>query len=308
MEDLVSVIMLTFNRENYVGRMIDCILAQSYQNFEFIIVDNGSTDRSGAIAEEYAAKDPRIRVLHRSRGNIGSGRNAGLDIARGKYVGFVDDDDTCTPDYLAFLLSLARENGTGAAICGATWAEYDEKRIMNSEEAIETLLWRRRYNVAFPTKLFRRDLFAKNRFLETGKYDDIYLMPKILADAGTIAYHGLSKYHFERHDHNNSAWTQNHRLLDRETLEEYLTVYRDRTVWLTERFPNSAAKWRYFNWSFMISMVEKISRLRLIDCYEIRNVIAEELKMHREEFLNGGYALDFEKKWMEQYLTLNSGQ
>ena len=64
---MISVIMLTYNREHMVGRMIECVLAQTHRDFEFIIVDNGSTDRSGAIADEYAAKDSRIRVIHRER-------------------------------------------------------------------------------------------------------------------------------------------------------------------------------------------------------------------------------------------------
>lgn len=75
---MISVIMLTYNRESFVSRAIESILAQTYRDFEFIVVDNGSTDRSGQIADEYAKKDNRIRVIHRERGNIGSGRNTGL--------------------------------------------------------------------------------------------------------------------------------------------------------------------------------------------------------------------------------------
>ena len=108
---MISVIMLTYNREELVGRAIDCILAQTYRDFEFIIVDNGSSDRSGAIADEYAAKDSRIRVIHRERGNIGSGRNAGLDAAKGEYIAFIDDDDWTEPDFLEFLYNLLVEYG-----------------------------------------------------------------------------------------------------------------------------------------------------------------------------------------------------
>ena len=78
----ISIIMLTYNREKFVSRAIDSMLAQTFGEFEYIIVDNGSSDRSGAIADEYEARDSRIKVIHRERGNIGSGRNAGLDAAR----------------------------------------------------------------------------------------------------------------------------------------------------------------------------------------------------------------------------------
>ena len=76
--------MLTYNREKLVSRAIESILAQTYKDFEFIIIDNGSTDSSGRIADEYAEKDSRIKVIHRKRGNIGAGRNTALDAAKGE--------------------------------------------------------------------------------------------------------------------------------------------------------------------------------------------------------------------------------
>lgn len=299
---MISVIMLTYNREQLVGRAIESILAQTFRDFEFIIVDNGSTDRSGQIVDEYAARDSRIQVTHRERGSIGAGRNTGLDAAKGEYIAFIDDDDVPDPDFLEFLCDLAVENRADVAICGATWANINEKRVMNAEQAVELLLRRKHYNVAFPTKLFRREMFDKHRFLEDSKYDDIDLMPKMIADANIVAYYGLSKYHFDRHGGNHSAWTQNHKLLDADTLREYLKVYRERTVWLTEKFPNRAALWDYFNWSFMISMVEKIVRLEIPGCGEQLDDMKRELRACREDFLSSPEIQEFEKKWMERYV------
>jgi len=298
---LISVIMLTYNRENLVSRAIECILAQTFHDFEYIIVDNGSSDRSGAIADEYAQKDNRVRVIHRMRGNIGSGRNVGLDAVRGKYIAFIDDDDSCEPDYLEFLYALATESDADVSICGAADKVFDEKSVMTAEEALIELLWRKKYNVAFPAKLYRASLFDGIRFSETSKYDDIELMPRVLGSANRVAYHGLPKYTFERHDNNNSAWTTNHNLLDAATLDEYLVVYSQRTEWLTANFPNSAAAWRYFEWSFMISMVEKITRLKLPGCERQLEAMARELRANRDEFLDCGLTLDFEKEWMDVY-------
>jgi glycosyltransferase involved in cell wall biosynthesis len=293
--------MLTYNRESFVSRAIESVLVQTFRDFEFIIVDNGSTDRSGAIADEYAAHDNRVRVIHRKRGSIGSGRNAGLDSARGEYIAFIDDDDWCEPDFLEFLHKLAAENDADISICGAAGKAFDEKRVMAAEEAVTALLWRRRYNMQFPTKLLRSNLFDGVRFSENAKYDDIELMPKILASASRVAYHGLPKYTFYRHPGNNSAWTTNHSLLNSETLDEYLRVYRERTEWLSGRFPGSSAAWRYFEWSFMISMVEKIARLGLAGCVPQSEAMKRELAKHREEFLRCSYILDFEKEWMKIY-------
>lgn len=298
----ISVIMLTYNREQCLGNMIECIQAQTFTDFEFIIVDNGSSDDSGKIADEFSLHDGRIQTIHRKRGNIGSGRNTGLDFSTGEYIAFVDDDDICEPDYLQFLYALATENVADVSICGATWSHLNEKHIMTAEEATKALLWRKWYNVAFPTKLLKRSLFDNQRFLENGKYDDIYLMPKMMACANKVAYHGLSKYHFDRHGGNNSAWTQNHRLLDKEILQEYLHVYAERTAWLSRRFPRNADMWRYFNWSFMLSMVEKVTRLELSDCHGLREAMLADLKANKSELLNGGYLLEHEREWFREYV------
>lgn len=299
---MISVMMLTCNREALVSRAIESILAQTCRDFEYIIVDNGSTDRSGAIAEEYAQKDSRVRVIHRARGCIGAGRNTALNAARGEYLAFVDDDDWAEPDFLEFLLGLIVQNGADVAICGAADRAFDEKKLMSAEEALLELLRRKKYSMAFPTKLFRRELAEGLRFDEDSVYDDIALMYKLLARAGRVAYHGLPKYTFYRHGGNNSAWTTDHRLLTPEILAEYRTAYRARTEWLCERFPKRAASWRYFEWSFLLSMVEKIARLKIAGCEGQLAQMAGELRRHRDEFLRSLEILEFEKEWMGKYI------
>ena len=299
---MISVIMLTYNREALVSRAIESILNQTYRDFEYIIVDNGSSDKSGEIADTYAARDPRVRVIHRERGSIGAGRNTGLDAARGEYITFIDDDDWVEPDFLAFLWKLLEDSGANISICGTEGKALDERWTMDVQEALVQLMWRKRYTAGFPMKLFRRALAEGLRFSETDRYDDIGLIYRLFARAGTVAYHGLPKYHVLRHGGNNSAWTTDHRLLTPETLEEYLTAYRVRTNWLSGLFPDRAATWRYFEWSFMISMVEKITRLELTDCAAIRERLAAALRADREESLSCPEILDFEREWVEKYV------
>ena len=297
---MISVVMLTYNRERLVSHAMDSILDQTYRNFEYIIVDNGSSDRSGAIADEYAAQDPRVRVIHRPRGNIGAGRNTGLDAAQGEYIAFIDDDDWAEPDWLAFLLDLLLEYDADVSIAGAADRAYDEKKVMTAEEALIELMWRKKYNMAFPDKLFRRELFNGLRFPEDGVYDDIALMYQVMARAKRVAYHGLPKYTFYRHAGNNSAWTTHHEMLTPEILDEYLRAYQKRTEWLSERFPGSAAAFRYFEWSFMISMVEKIKRLGLTDCIKQYDRMTKVLLADQAEFLASPLLLDFEREWMKR--------
>ena len=303
---MISVIMLTYNREALVSRAIESVLNQTCRDFEFIIVDNGSTDRSGRIADAYAAKDDRIRVVHRERGSIGAGRDTGLDASRGEYIAFIDDDDWVEPDFLAFLLGLVEENLADVAICGAVGKAFDEKKVMNAEEALLELMWRKKYNAGFPTKLIRREMFQDSRFQENERFDDIGLMYQILAKANRIVYYGLPKYNIYRHAGNHSSWTTDHRQITPEILSEYLAVYRRRTEWLNKRFPDRAATFQYFEWSFMISMVEKIDRYHLQRCEQIKAGMIRELRKHRDDFLNAPEILDFEREWVERYIAAPS--
>lgn len=95
----ISVIIPVYNTSKYLERCIDSVIAQQEQSLEIILVDDGSTDESPAICDEYALKDKRIRVVHKQNGGVSSARNTGLDMAHGKWVSFIDSDDEITPDF-----------------------------------------------------------------------------------------------------------------------------------------------------------------------------------------------------------------
>ena len=310
---MISVIMLTYNREQYVSRAIESILKQTYKNYEFIIVDNGSTDKSGIIADEYAAKDNRIKVKHRDRGNIGSGRNAGLDAAKGEYIAFIDDDDWAEPDFLVFLYSLAVNNNADIAICGSYRQNkngeieskfiFDNLLLHNTETSVMEMILRTYYNSATPTKLFKRNLFDNIRFPNHGKYDDISTTYKLFANAGLTAAQGVGKYYFTRHHGNNSEAATKHEMLDSQQLSEYLTVFKERTDYLSRVSPNLTDFAKWSEWSYMISMVEKIKRLNVTGCDAPLVFMLGELKQNRDEFYNSVYTRDFEKEWVKELET-----
>ncbi len=307
----VSVIMLTYNRETLVGRAIESILAQTMRDFEYIIVDNGSTDKSGEIAEAYAKKDARIRVLHIPKSNIGTGRNAGLDVARGEYVTFIDDDDTAEPDMLEFLYNLAKEAGAEISVCGSVKESdgilspncvFDEKLIMTPEEAVVTLLERKKIKTGMPVKLVKRELFDEVRFPEEGKYEDIRTTYKYFAIANRVVAQGSPKYRVLRHDGNNSAFTTNDILLTSEQLDEYFDAFRERTEYLSAKLPRIADYAQYSEWSYMISMCNKISRNNLVSCQKQLEFVKKELTEHYDEFYGSEYIEEFEKEFMRKYI------
>ena len=94
---LISVIVPIYKVEKYLSKCIESIIAQEYSNIEIILVDDGSPDNCGKICNDYAIKDNRIKVIHKENGGLSSARNAGIDIAQGEYIGFVDSDDTIEP-------------------------------------------------------------------------------------------------------------------------------------------------------------------------------------------------------------------
>ncbi|MBQ9861711.1 MAG: glycosyltransferase [Clostridia bacterium] len=98
MTPTISVIVPVYNVERYLPRCIDSILSQTFTDFQLILIDDGSPDACGRICDEYAARDPRIGVIHQENAGVGSARNAGLDAAVGKYIYFIDPDDSLEPN------------------------------------------------------------------------------------------------------------------------------------------------------------------------------------------------------------------
>lgn len=119
-EPKISVIVPIYRVEKYLARCLDSILNQSFRDLEVILVDDGSPDRCGKICDEYAERDSRIRVIHKENGGLSSARNAGLDIARGEYVAFVDSDDTITPDCYEKMLRCA-QSYDAPMVCAGRW-------------------------------------------------------------------------------------------------------------------------------------------------------------------------------------------
>lgn len=117
MNDLISVIIPVYNVEPYLENCVRSVMRQTYQNIEILLVDDGSTDQSGAICDRLSAEDPRIRVFHKPNGGVSSARNMGLMHTQGAYVSYVDADDSVSKHYIEYLYFLAKENGADISLC-----------------------------------------------------------------------------------------------------------------------------------------------------------------------------------------------
>lgn len=185
---LLSIIVPVYDVERYLPKCIDSILAQTFTDFELILVEDGSPDNCPALCDAAAARDARIRVIHQKNGGLSAARNAGLDAARGAWIGFVDSDDYIAPEMYEVLYQAVQSTGADLALCD--YAEVDEagapclpphtglaQRIFTGRE----LLKRATNTMAQPAwnKLYRRAIFAQLRYPEGKLNEDLFLIPEV---------------------------------------------------------------------------------------------------------------------------------
>ena len=199
---LVSVIVPVYNVERYLEKCIESICRQTFTGLEIILVDDGATDRSGAICDEWAAKDSRIRVIHKENGGLSDARNAGIEIATGECFMFVDSDDTITPDTVELLHQAATQHHCEMAVCnmvriyddGTTEPFYspaDKLTVWDGQQRFETLKQPSACN-----KLFRADLFQDVRFPKGKYYEDTFVYHILAHRASRIVLTGHDGYYY----------------------------------------------------------------------------------------------------------------
>lgn len=179
-EKLISIIVPIYNVEQYLGECVDSILSQTYKNLEIILVDDGSPDNCGAICDEYAKKDKRIRVIHKENGGLSSARNAGLDVATGEYISFIDSDDYVSEKFIEVLYNLCKKNSADISECD--FIKFDDKvEVIESDIKVEKHssieMQKNIYSsecvktVVVWNKLYKRYIYEKLRFPE-GKINE----------------------------------------------------------------------------------------------------------------------------------------
>lgn len=188
----VSVIVPIFNAEKYLDSCIQSVLRQTYRNWELILIDDGSNDRSGAIADEYQQADKRIRVLHTPNAGVSSARNQGIELATGNYIAFLDADDELTDDCLEKLLKTAVSDNAdivaGRYCSGRNSAEQIEhKSIWREQEAIKNSLMDNPFTYSAWAKLYRTDFIGVTRFDPRLKVsEDSYFVFQLLCKRPTF--------------------------------------------------------------------------------------------------------------------------
>ncbi|WP_455581611.1 glycosyltransferase family 2 protein [Dysosmobacter sp.] len=162
----ISVIVPVYNTEKYLRRCIDSILNQTYEALEVILVDDGSTDGSGAVCDEYAEKDARVRVIHQKNGGISAARNAGIDAASGQYIAFIDSDDYLFPTMYGKLFESLQKTKADIAVCQWQYEMADGRQVVEKEK-IDASLYGKKSAADFAAYLYRSGSYENGVVVST---------------------------------------------------------------------------------------------------------------------------------------------
>lgn len=204
--DLISVIIPVYKVEAYLDRCIQSIVDQTYTNLEIILVDDGSPDRSGAICDAWAAKDRRIKVIHKQNGGLSDARNAGMAISTGSYMGFVDSDDHISPDMFRLLLERMTADGSDIAACGVEMVFEDGtpsqmltptgSHTLNNAQAMEAIIRESLLKQPVWYKLYKTELIRDISFA-VGKYhEDVFWSWQAVARAKKVSIFDTPCYYY----------------------------------------------------------------------------------------------------------------
>lgn len=206
-EEKVSVIVPVYNVEKYLHKCLDSIINQTYRNLEIILVDDGSPDNCGAICDEYAQKDSRIKVIHQKNGGLSAARNTGLDCAVGEYISFVDSDDWVSEEFIEQLISSAKPNSL--VMCDfISWESDADGSIPVAGDRIETIdqneFWSRTigekcilYTVAW-NKLYPKRIFSELRFQTGLLHEDEAILHYVIDQVDSINVLHRPMYFYRR--------------------------------------------------------------------------------------------------------------
>lgn len=240
----VSIIIPVYKVERYLNACVESVRAQTFPDWEVLLVDDGSTDNCPQMCDAWAAKDPRIRVIHRENGGLSAARNSGIEQARGDFLLFVDSDDLLEPDTVRRAVEAQRAQNADLVIFNLRYVDEQNRPLdkpdftaFRDELLDEDGVWQRYfalqetriYYVVAWNKLYRRSLFQTLRYAPGKRYEDQFMMPHILAQCSRIACLAYPGYRYVQRGGSIMAQGSSRNYLDRpEFLLEWCAYFTQR--------------------------------------------------------------------------------
>ncbi|HAS91448.1 MAG TPA: glycosyl transferase family 2 [Clostridiales bacterium] len=289
--ELISIIIPVYNVEKYLKQCVESLTEQTYRNLEIILIDDGSTDLSGAICDELGKNDKRIKVIHKKNEGMSVARNVGLDVCRGQYIGFVDSDDFIDKDMFQFLYNNIQKYNADISVCRA-WRVINNLKIHSdfsnnifvvpSEEAIEKV-FTDKFELAVWNKLYRKDIFNDVRFLpEIMIAEDAAILVDILKNAQIIVFQDTCKYNYRIRNNNISK-----KVNFNEHIFDFIDAYEYNLQQINKFYPRlqelgECLLWnsyeyvilRVYNYSNNTVFINRISELQKIIRKNIKKILS----------------------------------
>ena len=208
LQPLISVIVPCYNVEEYLPKCIESILNQTYRNLEILLVDDGSPDNCGRICDEYAAKDSRIRIIHKKNGGLSDARNAALDVMTGEYVTFIDSDDYVSDDYVEYLYKIIKESGVKLSVSSYQTFVDDSSaeictnnplfvKIVHTNDALTGMFYQQIFDTSAWAKMYHRSLFSDGiRYPKGWLYEDLPTTYRLMMKCDYIAFGNYRSYFY----------------------------------------------------------------------------------------------------------------
>lgn len=204
-EGLLSIVVPIYKVERYLDRCLESLVHQTYRNLEIILVDDGSPDKCPEMCDAWAEKDNRIRVIHKPNGGLSDARNAGIRIATGDWIAFVDSDDYVDLSMYQIMLSALNRTGADIACCGryiAAGSELtpqhtlEQEAVFGGADAVREVLMGGKVEEATWDKVYKRSLFHGIEFPTGENNEDIVVIPKLLLKAASVVHVGCPLYYY----------------------------------------------------------------------------------------------------------------
>ena len=255
MGEKISVIVPVYNVEPYLERCVESILKQTYRNLEILLVNDGSTDKSGELCDRLALRDHRIRVIHKENGGLSDARNRGIDEASSDLIAFVDSDDYIDEDMYETLYRQMVSSKADLSMCGHydVYHQIPEKQVaaiktweLTPKEAIKMVMEAKVLSVTAVNKLYKKDLFEQLRF-QIGKIaEDAFIMVDLIHHCSKVVATNEKKYYYVHRE--NSITTQKFSLKFLNVIE----AYEQNAKIISENYPDlydvaiMRLNWAYF--------------------------------------------------------------
>lgn len=299
----ISIIVPIYKVERYFERCINSVLSQSIPDIEIILVDDGSPDNCGKMCDDYAAKDSRIIVIHKNNGGLSSARNAGIHIAKGEYLMFIDSDDYVEPDFCEKAYQFVTYNNVLCASFGyyEHWSDRTDEfhtsktKVITAKDAIKSLITKDDviFNFAW-NKIYHRSLFNNIRYPEGRYYEDQGTTYKLFDAAKTIYVDPSMLYHYNRRQETITQALGIEQTQEPKVLNDIFDLWCERLDFIRNKYPDLVNS--VFN-QIVGLIVRSFNILKWKNDRFLITKFEQFLNVHKQEIL----LLNINSKWLKLY-------